>query len=643
MNEKRHLLIVDEVPARLPRWQAGVVWDILGLGQTREELETALLSRAMDRDDLRVVDSRAWAGKAATQVRKFVVPLIDGLPERKLGDGRPLGSLLGQRNGLNDWWFLELSEKSPLRGSLIQELYQLALIRSVTRERPYRSVKWAARNGALRNVVAGGLELPVSAAGRIFSSFPSCWMEWLYYVCAVRAWVRNMGLKVIARVAGWREVQPPQAPAIFSVFPAWWSDAGTLQAKDRFFSFHPAPAGGGRAGGPVYLVWWSAGLRRTWRLRKVWKTLVQKKRFMVLSRHIPAKAWRELFAPASFFRLRTFRQALGHVAWPKFQGFEITRLLQKEVSRSIGGGELTTGRLLSETLQTCAARWGLPELRFRFEGQPIDRALLLGIRGVSRSVGFWHSPLARGPNYLPLLPTKGTFQPGFQATRWMPLPLPDVFMACGQICRKSLLNSGYPPDQIRPCKPLRSEHLLKFVKGQKPRALLRTKKDLEPGLWQLFLAGSVSPKENRGMIHALLNALGGLPSLVLFFRAHPTRPFPENLLRALGRHPKVANILPATAASYLKHLATSRVLVSGGSSIVFEAMALGVMPVVYESPAEFSPSSLRGFADSLFVARSSRELSRGITDVLSRGPIYRNRQKKWPSLCRAIYGNQFLT
>ena len=70
-----------------------MVWDILGLGRTREEIEHILSFRAPDRDDLQVVDPRPWAKNAAMKVRDYVIPLLENLPEKKLKNGKYLGTL----------------------------------------------------------------------------------------------------------------------------------------------------------------------------------------------------------------------------------------------------------------------------------------------------------------------------------------------------------------------------------------------------------------------------------------------------------------------------------------------------------------------------------------------------------------------
>lgn len=632
------MLIVDRVPFTLPQKQVDVSWDILGLGRTREELEQSLSSYAKNRDDLHVLDPCPWTEEAERRVREFVVPLLDELPERKLRDGQPLGTLLSQANGLNDWWLLPISEKSPLC-SWIQELYSLAMIHRACRDKSYASVRLGIKDRLLRYVVAGGLSVPTFRGGGLSFPIPAPCFEWLYYICATRAWVRHVGLQVLARHVGWPDVPPPEGPAIFTVFPAWWSKAESREAKDRFYPSQAGDVPGGIGGGQGYWVWWSGGLRKTWRSRQVWKDLIRKKQFTVLSKHIPGRAWWDLFSPALYFRLRRFRKSVGKLSWPRFQGFDIGPLLQREISRSIGSGAVVTGRLLAETLRTCASRWGLKELWFRFEGQPIDRALISGIRGISRSVGFWHSAFAAGPNYLPIVLKRGCLAESARAAQAFPPPFPDTMMTIGSIGQKTLQEAGLPPDRIRVCGPLRSGQLIQGLRqtrfGQNQKVELGT-----GSRWPiLFLAGSVAPIENRGLGHALLRSLVSLPPVELVLRPHPASPFPKDIGDLLRSHPGVVVFSMVSDQEVYRRLAGAHVLVSGGSSIVFDAMALGVMPLVYECPAEFSACSMRNFESAIFRAQTSDEMTQHLAAIFGRTKAWSDRRAQWPQVCQAVFGN----
>lgn len=635
---ERILWIVDRPPYRLPKAARGKHWDILGLGRTREELEQALLSRAAGRDDLRVVDLKPWAEEAERRVREFVVPLLDGLPERKLEDSRCLGSLLGKPGGLNDWWLLPISEKQPIR-SWIQDLYSLVMIHRAYRDKSYASVRLGISDRLFRHVVFGGLSVPTSGKGGLSFPIPASWLEWLYFIRAIGAWVRHVGLQVLARHAEWPDVPPPEGPAIFTVFPAWWSEADSCAAKDRFFPSQAGDVPGGIGGGQGYWVWWSSGLREAWRFRHLWKDLIRKQQFTVLSRHIPRRAWRDLFSPTLFFHLRRFRKAVGKFSWPRFQGFDIGPLLQREISRSIGSGAVVTGRLLVETLRTCASRWGLKELWFRFEGQPIDRAVISAIRGISRSVGFWHSAFSAGPNYLPIVLKQGCLEEAARAAQAFPPPFPDTMMTIGSISQKTLQEAGLPPDRIRICGPLRSGQLIqslrqtRYVKNQGVERETGSRRPV------LFLAGSVAPIENRGLGHAMLRSLASLPPVELVLRPHPACPFPADVGELLRSHPGVVVFSMASDQEVYRQLAGADVLVSGGSTIVFDAMALGVMPLVYECPAEFSACSMQNFENAIFRARTSDEMTRHLAAIFGRTKAWSDRRAQWPQVCQAVFGN----
>ena len=197
-GKKRHLLIVDKIPSTLPQKQVGNAWDILGLGLTREELEYGLSDLTKNREDLRILNPTPWADKAASKVRKFIVPLLDSLPERRTSTKQTLGSLLAEPNRPNNWWFLAISEKSPIRSLLIQELYYLALIQAASKPKKYNIVQLMLENKNLREVVAGNRYTLANRVSSRISNSLSIFGESIYWLRAMRAVLQVGYINIIA-------------------------------------------------------------------------------------------------------------------------------------------------------------------------------------------------------------------------------------------------------------------------------------------------------------------------------------------------------------------------------------------------------------------------------------------------------------
>ena len=88
-----------------------------------------------------------------------------------------------------------------------------------------------------------------------------------------------------------------------------------------------------------------------------------------------------------------------------------------------------------------------------------------------------------------------------------------------------------------------------------------------------------------------------------------------------------------------RQLVGADVLVSGGSTIVFDAMALRVMPLVYDCPAEFSASSMWNFESAIFRCRNSEKMTRPLAAIFGRTQAWSDRRARWPHVCQAVFGD----
>ena len=64
--------------------------------------------------------------------------------------------------------------------------------------------------------------------------------------------------------------------------------------------------------------------------------------------------------------------------------------------------------------------------------------------------------------------------------------------------------------------------------------------------------------------------------------------------------------MPEKGALY-DYIAASDVMVVAGSTIAFEAMALGTAAIAFENPGAFSASSLGDFGDACVVTRTAAQ------------------------------------
>jgi hypothetical protein len=83
----------------------------------------------------------------------------------------------------------------------------------------------------------------------------------------------------------------------------------------------------------------------------------------------------------------------------------------------------------------------------------------------------------------------------------------------------------------------------------------------------------------------------------------------------------------------------SDALITIGSTVAFEAMALGCMPIVFENPSTYAATSLQEFADALYVVRDGGELRAALGDVQRNGPAASQRRGRWAEAVRRTLGD----
>lgn len=85
------------------------------------------------------------------------------------------------------------------------------------------------------------------------------------------------------------------------------------------------------------------------------------------------------------------------------------------------------------------------------------------------------------------------------------------------------------------------------------------------------------------------------------------------------------------------YLGASDAMVTPGSALAFEAIALGVMPIVYEWPGGFNAHSFADFSHACFLVRDPDEMQAALRAVLGDSPAAAERRASWPALLREIY------
>lgn len=637
MKKKFFLLILDKIPTVLPERDNGVAWDVLGLGLTREELENGLSSCMQNRKDLTFLNSQPYAKQAAASVRKFFVPILDGLPERKISKGKTFGSLLREKNGENLWPFLAISEKSPIRCGIINELFYLALVKKQMQIKKYKKVKWEVKNKLLIQTASQIPLVPKGLECIKIQKFFLLVSESIYWVHVIKAFIDVTSIKLLTFFFLSKNSFAVKKPVIFTIFPYWWNNSKSFFATDRFFPTKPKnifPVS------PVYWAWWSASIKETLKWGKKWKFILARKKIHILQQYVPLKALFFLFSFKTFLKLLKARRKIRNLKLPLFKGFKVNFLLEREFSRSIGAGDLVNNKLILSACRQLAVSSQPSQLYFRFEGQPLDQALIQAAKGICPSVGYWHSAFAAGPNYLPLLIKNEKTAKAISLKR-----MPDQIISAQGVCKKSLLKAGFPEKSIRICGPIRSFRAIKNIskiKINKIKNLVLKHKSKSKKTISLFVAASVDPYENKALIFALNKSMKNLPPCILIIRKHPALKIYHPYFSLLTKNKKIKKIIYATDSNFYRKLHSSDVLITGGSTLPFEAAALGVPTIVFQSSVNYPGGSMEKFKNGLFIVNSSEQLTKKVNICINKLSEYKKKKKNWKSMLTKVFGNNYL-
>jgi hypothetical protein len=583
-----------------------------------------------------LVDPAPHTERAAGEVGAYLVDLVARLPGISLG-GETLGDLLRTPDG-NEWWFLPITEKGPFRGPLVSQLYRVAIARAIIDGGGYDGVDVSLADASLADVfrrsaseappiVVHDVERDTRVSWRNASPFVRYWVHALGTVA------RFLAIRMLLAVWGRRPPAPePGGLAAFTFYPIWWSRAFSSDASDRFFSNLDAARLSG------YLAWLTAP-------GALWRTGHDALDVLYTHRITPLQAYVEwsdaltLLSMQRFARVRQFERGMRPLLRETFAGFDVGSLIGAELSQSMTGSEPCQDVLLSRAVGRAVAESAPRTVLYRIEFQPCENALLRGLRGRSRGIGFLHYPFGR--HYL-----STRFAPG-EAERHVraadPLtdrPMADGIVACGPAGIEHIADGGYPRSRCAECGPQRFGRLLEYRKTRKSCEAVRGQLGLPLDRRIYFVTLAIADEDTEALCGALGLALGRADGFRLVVRTHPNRPDGDASLRAaLADFGPDRAILMDPRHDIYDHIVAADALVCIGSMIAFEAMALDRMSIVFDNPSSFPALSLAEFQSALFIAHDDRDLAAALGAIEEDSEAVREKRRRWPAMLRDVLGD----
>jgi len=616
----------------------GDSWAILPLGLSHSAYEHRTREARAGLPDCVVVDVGDVAKEARRWVKDFVLEAFTRLPDREIG-GESLYDLLQTPDG-NQWWFLRTSEKNPIRDPLIDQLYRLAVVRSVSGASVYDEVWIAVEEVPLRNVLASscGEETEVVVLTTTRRQHKWWWDKFplvRYWIHAVRTLLDYLLVRLFL---AWPVSTSPKATGggvlFFTMYPHWWLSPFSQDAQERFFA---APAG---VPGGQYLTWF-VWPRQLWRNRHRVREAIGRHGMVPFQPYLRIRQASCVLSPWTFARIVRFHWRMRGALTMDFHGFEVGGLIAEDVSRSLTGSEFFVNTLLNKAARNLGRTSDARAFVFRMEAQVDENALLMGVGDQISTVGFLHSPII--DHALPL-----HFAPGEMAERLRGhvasrvRPLPHGVLVCGPGVERRLSAEGFPGDRIALCGPQRHQSLMDRLREAEGREVARLELGLPAEAPIVVVALALLENETEALFRALMDALadGAIKGLRVIIKAHPNKLADEDALgealAAMG--PEKASVIPPGSDIY-HYLTAADALVCIGSWIAFDAMALGVMPIVFEDPATFAATSMVSYEEGLFVARNGKELRTALADTMSDSEEARHKREVWSEMLSEVFGN----
>ncbi|OFW09492.1 MAG: hypothetical protein A3H96_03980 [Acidobacteria bacterium RIFCSPLOWO2_02_FULL_67_36] len=639
---RHRLLIVDDYSSpAFDQASASAVggdrWDLFLLGGSPDWFRWRHPEQLRKLPGCRVVDAARLAAQAHASVGEFVVRLGATLPRLALG-GETLFELLQERHG-NAWWHLEASEKGPYRGPLIGQLYRLALLNAIAETDGYDEVWCSIRERVLADTLRATLE--TRPRWRMLDARPAPGPQRMeerpllrHSLIAARALGRFLSIHVFTRWLGGR-AKPPRTGSgrwVFSVFPTWWADASTSQPRDRFLT----NAADARLDG--YFVW-LAQPAVLWRHTRAVRDACASLHLVPLQRSLSLWDLLTVLSPRYFRRVLRFEKTMRPHLHVPFAGCDVGHLVGAEISRSLSAHEPLQNALVARALAKAADTVHPRLLLYRGESQPLESALLQGLAGKAKAIGFHHFPYAE--RHLPMQFTpqeveESLQQPPSRVAR----PLPDGIVALGPALAANVARGGFPKDRVVVCGPQRYGPLFTYRRVMAPRQAIRRRLGLAADVFLIIVALAIVESDTEALFGSLIGGCPDLATLRVIIRTHPNRPHGDDALRgaidALGQ--ARAELMPVSANMY-DYVAAASCMVCVGSMIAFEAIVLGIMPIVMDNPSTYGAVSLAQYEEGMFIVHNASELGAAIQHVRENSDECRRKREAWPALIEQVFGD----
>lgn len=596
------------------------------------------------RNRIRIVDTKDISSRAEEEARACYLNLIRDLPRKILPSGPSLSETLFYQER-NLWWFLDICEKNIWTDRLIHRLYALYRFIYIIRAGKYSEVRLFIKDHVLLRAIADAAEKqsitrtsdqhPPDPDGR-----PKGFIRFTraYAWCVCREFIKLCLKMAVLWTAGSKTDRDalPHSVGVFSIYPLWWSNAFSKDAREIIFS--SAPETIAENGKLLWLLWLIPG-RALFGNRKGWASYLKDRRVIVLEKLLGVSDVFCLFDPKLFLKFLKANRITNELNF-ETEGVEISGFVREEMSRSLVSPMFFQALQIDRAFRRLTLQ-NLKCLLFRLEFQPLERAILYNATTKTKTIGFQHSAL--GKNFLNYVFTPGELSPGTNLgndeTR---MPLPDLIVSSGEIGLRFMRSAGYPADRTAVSGAVRYGPILDYLKELPEKQVLRKRHGLPLDKKIILVATSPLLEETLSLLSDLMGAVeSDAQACHVIVRCHPNVSHREDFVRPLQEmagtfQGKASAEVLIGAIPLYDSIALSDALVLSGGSVALEAMLLGCIPIIYTSDAQFSHNPMTEYPDAVLLA-SDRESLKNALAMIHRPDELERMKASWEKPIRDMF------
>ena len=577
------------------------------------EVKDKKLIEKFDKSSNNLVDVSEYVAEANQLVRSFYsTEYIDFMKEF-------LSQLSNQES--SDVAFLDFTERSPFKGALANQLYTLALAHLAMIKCDIKSISPELKDKNLNRVIIGRFDLPIPTK-RVYVR---------YLIQVLRFFLFNY---MIPKVFGLlRKNKTKFTNSFFTIYPYWWLGSSTPNPEERFFPDISDLSNKSKSG---YLTWLEYSFQNIWTKRRQIKEFGKRDNVEFLNAYMKLTD----FAPLiSIHRIRDFEKLL---TWDlkkstlRIGTFDVDELVRQDIARSLSEGEYVRSKLINSAMKRYVEETQPATVVFRYENQPIDRAIISGVGQVTKSVGYWHTALSLCENYLSLWNIQD-LEEIFYVNNIVNSVWPSRMLYPNIICRDSILRENYPANLMYQIDLTRHKRVLDMYLSHKT-ATLGSVETLKQANRIIVVSLTADESSSLLMLSATISACRNLNDLKVFIKPHPAWSFNLEEIETMhtaadAKKFQVVN----NNESIFGILQSANLLVTSGTQMAFEGMLLGVMPIIYEPKFRFNPTNFDCFSDVCFRTDSDIELEELVLLVLDNGAVSLAKKKSWPNFLNAFF------